>query len=131
MVTRNWKTRVERLLKARQQAIEELNHLRQELTTEVDIDVDEADEQITERETAAILITMLENRVEDIESALIAIEDGRYGFCERCGEAIEQERLQAMPDTRLCITCQRLQEEEIAAARAAMARVAVAPVKMV
>lgn len=44
--------------------------------------------------------------------ALQKIEDGSYGSCERCGEAIAEKRLDALPFARHCITCQRLVEEE-------------------
>ena len=50
--------------------------------------------------------------LRDVVSALQRIEDGSYGSCERCGEAIADKRLEALPFARHCITCQRLVEEE-------------------
>ena len=50
--------------------------------------------------------------LRDVVSALQRIEDGSYGACERCGEAIAEKRLEALPFARHCITCQRLVEEE-------------------
>ena len=38
-----------------------------------------------------------------IEIALQKIEDGTYGVCERCGEAIPAARLEAIPYTPYCI----------------------------
>jgi len=35
-----------------------------------------------------------------------------FGACERCGEAIADKRLDALPFARYCITCQRAIEEE-------------------
>jgi RNA polymerase-binding transcription factor DksA len=107
-----WTEEETKLFQARKEALAELNHLEQEIEYEVDFDVEEADEQITEHETAAILINMLENKVQDIEAALVAIEMGCYEYCERCGEAIEPERLQAKPDARLCIACQQAAEKQ-------------------
>jgi RNA polymerase-binding transcription factor DksA len=101
-----------KLSHSRQEALEELSHLQQELMSEVDMEVDEADEQITEHETAAILITMLENRVRDIDHALAAIKVGHYEKCERCGRSIEPQRLAAKPDARLCIACQEAVDAE-------------------
>jgi DnaK suppressor protein len=50
------------------------------------------------------------NRRRDVELARIAaalqrIEDGEYGFCLRCGEAIAEARLLLDPSTPLCVDC--------------------------
>jgi DnaK suppressor protein len=37
------------------------------------------------------------------KKALANIKTGKYGKCEKCGNAIEPERLQAMPTATLCI----------------------------
>jgi RNA polymerase-binding transcription factor DksA len=95
-----------KLSQSRKEALTEVEHLRQEIMIEIDSEVDEADEQITEHETASILIEMLEDKVKEIESALAAIELGRYEICERCGKPIESQRLAAKPYARLCISCQ-------------------------
>lgn len=42
-----------------------------------------------------------------IERALKSIDDGTYGRCSKCKEAIESGRLEIMPYAELCITCQR------------------------
>jgi RNA polymerase-binding transcription factor DksA len=41
--------------------------------------------------------------LDEIEAALIRIEDGTYGVCEIGGEPIGAERLAAIPWTRYCI----------------------------
>jgi DnaK suppressor protein len=38
-----------------------------------------------------------------IDAALGRIEDGTYGTCEICGRQIDEERLEAIPHTTLCI----------------------------
>jgi RNA polymerase-binding transcription factor DksA len=40
-----------------------------------------------------------------IEAALDRIANGSYGTCANCGEAIGEERLDAVPATPLCATC--------------------------
>ncbi len=40
-----------------------------------------------------------------IQEALRRIEDGSFGQCERCEEAISEQRLKARPVTTLCIDC--------------------------
>jgi DnaK suppressor protein len=41
--------------------------------------------------------------------ALRRMADGTYGICERCGGRIPFERLEVLPETRLCAPCQRIQ----------------------
>jgi RNA polymerase-binding protein DksA len=43
--------------------------------------------------------------VEEIRAALARIGSGVYGQCARCGEAIAEGRLQALPYATLCIDC--------------------------
>jgi len=50
--------------------------------------------------------------LREVVAALGKIDDGSFGACERCGEAIADKRLDALPFARYCITCQRLIEEE-------------------
>jgi DnaK suppressor protein len=47
--------------------------------------------------------------LREIDAALQRIEDGTYGVCEGCGKPIEEERLEAIPWTRLCIEDARKQ----------------------
>ncbi|MBI1848255.1 MAG: TraR/DksA family transcriptional regulator [Candidatus Rokubacteria bacterium] len=50
--------------------------------------------------------------LREVVSALQKLEEGSFGSCERCGEAIAEKRLDALPFARYCIDCQRLVEEE-------------------
>ena len=52
--------------------------------------------------------------IKKIDQALDRIEEGTFGFCDRCGEEIGIERLKARPVTIYCIDCKtKLEEEEI------------------
>lgn len=62
---------------------------------------DQADLMEGYRENTAIL-TDLENRFNDVKSALARIEDGTYGTCRVSGEAIEEDRLEADPAAATC-----------------------------
>jgi DnaK suppressor protein len=46
-----------------------------------------------------------------IMQALQKIDDGIYGECEACGEAIGLKRIQARPVAELCIDCKAEQEQ--------------------
>ena len=52
------------------------------------------------------------NEVQQIDDALQRIRDGTYGVCEGCDDYIAKPRLDAMPWARLCVECQREEEEE-------------------
>jgi RNA polymerase-binding protein DksA len=49
------------------------------------------------------------SRVElgKIDAALRALDDGTYGTCTSCGNAIARERLEAIPWAAMCIDCAR------------------------
>src|SRR6187549_517831 len=47
--------------------------------------------------------------LRNIEEALWRIEHGTYGVCRDCGEPIAEARLNAIPWSRLCITCKEKQ----------------------
>ena len=63
--------------------------------------------------TKELLVSMSDNDrqlLNSIDEALERIEDGDYGKCARCGEALPEKRLEAVPWARHCIRCQDLQE---------------------
>ena len=47
-----------------------------------------------------------------IDKALVKIDEGTFGECEECGEMIHLKRLEARPETNLCIKCKEEQERE-------------------
>ena len=47
--------------------------------------------------------------LQAIEEALYRMEKGTYGICRDCGEEIAPARLNAIPWTRVCITCKEKQ----------------------
>ena len=59
------------------------------------------------RDRRLSLLEQLEDQLADVNKALNRIEEGTYGICTNCGEAIMPERLEALPYAELCINCQR------------------------
>ena len=51
-----------------------------------------------------------EHLLASIDAALLRIDDGSYGVCERCGSPISPDRLAALPYATKCIECKRLEE---------------------
>jgi len=54
-------------------------------------------------DTDAARETLLRRR-DDLR-ALDRLDQGGYGMCVRCGNAIGEERLELLPDTVLCASC--------------------------
>ncbi len=63
-----------------------------------------------ERETAQSLSNHARRLLTEIDDALRRLDDGTYGVCERCGERIEFERLEAIAYARMCMDCKRRDE---------------------
>ena len=68
--------------------------------------VDIAQEAV-ERDTAVALSRLLAQLREDVEHALVRLDEGDYGTCEDCLRAIPAERLRARPEAVRCVACQR------------------------
>jgi DnaK suppressor protein len=63
-----------------------------------------------ERETAQSLSNHARNLLSQIDDAMRRMDAGTYGTCERCGQAIEIARLEALPYATLCMDCKRRDE---------------------
>ena len=58
-----------------------------------------------EREKAFLWASREGRFLYHLNQALKRIEDGTYGYCEECNEPISDDRLEAVPHCRLCISC--------------------------
>ncbi len=47
-----------------------------------------------------------------MDLAIKKIDDGLFGICENCEEPIGKKRLEARPETGLCIQCKEAQERD-------------------
>ena len=65
-----------------------------------------------DREINMILNDRERGKLQAIEDAAERIDDGSYGMCENCESDIAEGRLEAMPFTRLCVSCQAEREKE-------------------
>ncbi len=94
------------LYQEREKLLGDIEVLKQTLKSEVDVDVEEGDPEIIEREKSATLLETLEAKLAEVDHALKIIEAGQYGICERCGAEIPRERLEVKPEATLCVKCQ-------------------------
>jgi RNA polymerase-binding protein DksA len=66
-----------------------------------------------EREKDLAILERVEAELADIERAMRRLEDGTYGTCEVCGREIGEDRLRALPATRLCVEHQAAAERQV------------------
>jgi len=52
-----------------------------------------------------VLLSQLRQDLDEVEAALARLEDGSYGRCEVCGEALTPDALQGSPTLRRCPHC--------------------------
>ena len=110
-------TEVARLEQIRQDLLEDLEHLRADLRNMAEPSADEADVDAYEREKTWALVQSLQYKLESIERAIQLAASGTYGICQSCGQRIDPARLEILPETTLCLACQRDYERRSRRAR--------------
>jgi DnaK suppressor protein len=96
-----------RALKAQQMvAIHDLGENREILAVERSADEMDQTGRSAEREFAILGLNRQSELLRNIQAALRCIEDGTFGICTNCEEAIGRNRLVAVPWTPFCIRCQ-------------------------
>ena len=97
-----------------------LMQIRKDVTREIQQDVQEGREgeagdgrdtydiasDERDREINLLLGDRERKKLEQVDDALQRLDAGEYGECEECGGEIASGRLEAMPFSRLCVTCQ-------------------------
>jgi DnaK suppressor protein len=63
-----------------------------------------------QREHELALTQNARELLELSERALARMDDGTFGVCASCGQAIGKARLQAFPRATLCVTCKQREE---------------------
>ena len=86
-------------------AREELARLEKKLEHRPDFGLGEGSPEIYEWEMNLALRERALAKITSLEDALESLDEGSYGICERCGEKIEPERMEILPDTSLCVKC--------------------------
>jgi len=54
----------------------------------------------------------IKHQLSEVERALAKFDEGNYGVCDRCGNRIAPERLEALPWATLCMTCKAERAED-------------------
>jgi len=56
---------------------------------------------------AKALESQINRKLIQVKKALTRIKIGKYGLCEKCGRMIDTDRLMIMPETTICIKCEK------------------------
>jgi RNA polymerase-binding protein DksA len=67
-------------------------------------------EIVEEQESRLELLERLIEKERKLDEALQRIPKGLYGICAACGKSIPKRRLEALPQTDLCLSCQHQSE---------------------
>ena len=101
------------LEKQRDEIIERMNnHAADAVSSDTNEMADEVDRAAIE-ETRRLELNRQEHdqiHLRKLKAALHRIDEGEFGYCEDCGEEIAIKRLQARPESRLCVECQSTKE---------------------
>ena len=114
------------ILQERQRMLEALGRHQGTLDEINDARVTEYEEEVTLSDDKEYLSKLIEHHtrgLEEIDDALQKIISGTYGICERTGEPISRERLEAIPTARFSLEAQQLKEEESAGGARRLERV--------
>ena len=99
----------DRVLRAAHDIVED-DEADSELSTASDDHLADHASDMLDREVDESLEDNAEQLVREIDLAIGRIDAGTYGTCSRCGQAIPEDRLDAVPYAVLCVTCKRLEE---------------------
>ena len=66
-----------------------------------------------ELEKRLALEKRITDQLADIERAFHKFEEGTYGMCDKCGQPIGKDRLEALPQANLCLQCKSNQVKSV------------------
>lgn len=78
-----------------------------EVADHKDLAGQQANQQVDDAEAA-----LMRHELERLTSAQRRAREHRYGLCLACGEVISLQRLRAMPEAELCLSCQSADEND-------------------
>lgn len=100
----------EKLLEQELEKLEDqIDTLKSNLDEKPDYTLGKGDPRISSWELNRALLEQAEDRAVTLQEALVNVDKGTYGVCERCGKPIHPDRLHVLPETQLCIACAREQ----------------------
>ncbi|MFT8396259.1 TraR/DksA family transcriptional regulator [Propionibacterium sp.] len=101
---------VERMRKARDTSDAELANLMGEGIDGAGKDPADVGSSNFERDQELSINANARKLLEQNESALRRLDEGKFGLCENCGSPIGKARLSAFPKATMCVKCKQRQE---------------------
>src|SRR5216110_1993502 len=105
-MTKNELNKYKTLLEAKQAELAGGLRNREGIAIEKTADAIDEVQLAGERELAIRNLDRESNLLRNVKGALARVADGSYGLCLHCDEDIKTKRLDAVPWTKYCITCQ-------------------------
>ncbi len=117
MTTTDMTLHREKLLALRASLLGDMSHMEDDSlndhakTISIPTDKEELGSDNSDQELTLTLLGSDEDILDQVEAAIRRTEDGDYGRCEKCGEAIPKNRLDAIPYAADCVRCALKKEE--------------------
>jgi len=105
-MTKTELAKYKQILEARQAELADVIRNREGITIEKSPDALDEVQNAAERELAIRNLDRESQLLRAVRAALRRIDEGVYGVCVNCEEDINPKRLNAVPWTPYCITCQ-------------------------
>lgn len=80
-------------------------HIEEDLRHPLEADSEEQAVDLADDEALASVSDVLRREIVETRAALARVEQGTYGYCDRCGGPIAARRLEALPTATRCISC--------------------------
>ncbi len=95
----------ERLQRELEETQARIAQLRERLETKADYGPGRGDPAVYQWEFNLALLERAEAQLQQVRAALARLEAGTYGICQKCGQRIDDERLELLPLATHCIRC--------------------------
>jgi DnaK suppressor protein len=101
------------VLEAKLQELTGVFRDRSGLAVEVLADALDAIQLATDRDMLVQRMNIGARMLSDVRDAILAWDNGHYGFCEDCEEPISPKRLDAIPWAHVCVNCQEARDRRV------------------
>jgi len=105
-------TKYRKFLEDKLAELSEVVRNREGITIEKNADALDEVQHAAERELAIRNLDRESQLLRNVRGALRRLDDGSYGTCIRCEEEINPKRINAVPWTPFCITCQEWADQQ-------------------
>ena len=110
-MTKNELNKYKQILEAKLAELSQAVREREGIAIEKTPDAIDEVQHAAERELAIRNLDRQTQMLRNVRAALQRIAEGTYGICLRCEEEISPKRLNAVPWTPYCITCQEYMDK--------------------